>query len=185
MRKGRFITEILESINRSASTSRVCHGCSNWQWRYWWLSKGRWSHLGLAKKKAHLLSKVRFMRCYLSADNTVVCRSSRTAPGAEIHHEPSNKINRPRFINGQCLVFLVGTFFVSGLGTILIRLLSRLTPTVGNTGKLKAVEVLWRVLKSQLKLVSTYVLMDSWFMRRSLIESLTADDGAYHLKSAD
>lgn len=117
--------------------------------------------------------------------DTVVCRSSRTAPGAKIHHEPSNKINRPRFINGQCLVFLVGTFFVSGLGTIPIRLLSRLTPTDGNTGKLKAVEVLWRVLKSQLKLVSTYVLMDSWFMRRSLIESLTADGGAYHLKSAD
>ena len=46
-------------------------------------------------------------------------------------------------------------------------------------------EVLWRFQKSQFKLVSTCVLMDSWVMRRSLIELLTADDGAYHLTSAD
>jgi len=175
---GRFLNLLIGVLRRPGHVTDALIGSGSefsWSVSYWWLSKGRWSHLGLARKKAWLLSRIRTMRCYLSVDDTVVYRSSRIAPGTKIHHEHSNKSNRPRFVNGQCLVFLVGTIFVTGLGTIPVPLLSRLTPTIGNTGKLKAVEVIWRVLKSQFKRVSTYVLMDAWFMRRSLIKTLNAD----------
>lgn len=174
----RFLSLLIGVLRRPGHVTDALVGNggeASWSGAYWWLSKGKWSHLSLARKKAGLVSQIRTKRCYLSVDDTVVYRSSRIAPGTKIHHEHSSKSNRPRFVNGQCLVFLIGTFFVPGLGTIPIPLLSRLTPTIGNTGKLKAVKVIWRVLKRQFRHVSTYVLMDAWFMRRTLIESFIAD----------
>src|SRR5512142_1431078 len=76
--------------------------------RHWtsydtWLQQARWSWRRLGQYLAVLL-RCGFRRCvwYLVVDDSINCRASPKAPGRGRHHHHSRKINRPRFLQGQC-----------------------------------------------------------------------------------
>jgi hypothetical protein len=104
----------------------------------------------------------------LAIDDTLVPRSSKTAPGCTIRHDHSRKTNRPEYLLSQCWV----TLGVSVLGLshtqLVLPLLSRLVPSTGNRNKLTIALALVRALAPVVS-VPVRVLFDSWFMRARLV----------------
>ena len=143
-----------------------------WSSSYKWLRLGRWSHVMLGRKMCELVSGLKQHKLFLVYDDTVIYRCSNKAPGSKIHHEHSKKPNRSQYVLGQCLVVLVATKFVPMCGPVSIPLLSRLTPTTGNTGKLTAARVIWRTVKEKFCNNSVYMLLDAWYMKAPLINYL-------------
>jgi hypothetical protein len=108
-------------------------------------------------------------------DDTIVFRSSKKAPGSAIHHQHGAKTNRPTFVRGQCWVTLALTLS-KGFRSLGIPILSRLARQGGNSGKLVAAKTLLRVIAPLFQGLHTFLLMDSWYMRCSLI-SYALDHG--------
>lgn len=109
--------------------------------------------------------------CFLIIDDTLIFRSSTKAPGCTIHHQHGSKPNRPRYVKGQCWVSLAFSV-CNGTKSVAIPLLSRLMRTGGNTSKLTAAKVLLRVVAPIFERKKVIVLLDSWYMRRTLISFL-------------
>jgi DDE superfamily endonuclease len=104
----------------------------------------------------------------LVIDDTLVPRSSRSAPGCAVRHDHSKKRNRPQFLLSQCWVTL-GVSVLGSAGTKwVLPMLSRLVPATGNRNKLKIALALVRVL-APLACKPVRVLFDSWFMRSPLV----------------
>lgn len=174
----RFVSLIVGVIVRPGHVTDALIGSeteSSWSEAYKWLLYGKWSYLNLSRKMADMVSTLKPEKLYLAVDDTVIYRGSKKAPCSKIHHEYGNKSNRPTYVRGQNLVFMIASIKVPLVGNIALPLLSRLTPASGNSDKLKAVKVIWRVLGESFKSIPTYVLMDSWFMRRTLIEEFNKD----------
>lgn len=141
----------------------------HWTSYFKWLQKGKWSWVGLAQQLAKLLvlQSTEPPR-YLVIDDTLVLRNSKHAPSSQFHHQHGSKANRPEFVRGQCWVSLA--MILEGQKQAWsIPLISRLTRVSGNGNKLVTTGVLLRVMKSFL--TGATVLMDSWYMRGSLIRS--------------
>lgn len=68
----------------------------------------------------------------LVIDDILVLRHSPDAPGSTVRHDHGNKTNRPEFVQAQCWV----TLGVSVLGhdntKLVLPILSRLAPEIGN-----------------------------------------------------
>ena len=143
-----------------------------WSSSYKWLRVGKWSYVALSRKMCELVSGLKRNRLFLAYDDTVIYRCSSRAPASKIHHEHSKKPNRSQYVLGQCLVVLVATIFVPMCGAVSIPLLSRLTPTTGNTGKLTAARVVWRAVREKFSGSAVYVLLDAWYMKTPLINHL-------------
>lgn len=141
----------------------------HWSSSYKWLSGGSWSYLSLARTMCKAACRCFRGTVYLGIDDTIIYRSSELAPASKIHHEHGNKCNRSDFVLGQCLVVLGACFHLGKLGTHCLPLLSRLTPTTGNTGKLVAARVLWRAVRSIFENARVYLLVDAWYMKEPLI----------------
>lgn len=146
----------------------------HWTTYFKWLQKGRWSWLALARQRALLL--VHWFpnnHCFLAIDDTVVFRTSTKAPGSRIHHQHANKANRPKFVRGQgwvSLAAVVGT----DQNHHAIPLLARLSRSTTNTSKLVHAKTLLRAIRGIFQNVT--LLMDSWFMRATLI-GFALEDG--------
>ena len=145
---------------------------NHWTSYYKWLQAGKWSWLGLARQFVRLVLKVVSPEAiHLVVDDTVVLRTSRKAPGSQIHHQHGKKPNLAAYVRGQCwvsLAWVVGR----GRGCVALPLLSRLVPIAGNTGKLVATNTLVRAVCQLLAGQKVRVLADSWYMRRHFIESM-------------
>jgi hypothetical protein len=104
----------------------------------------------------------------LVIDDTLVPRSSLSAPGCGIRFDHAKKINRPDYLLCQNWVTL-GLSCVSAEGRKwVLPILSRLVPTAGNRNKLTLALALIRALAPAAKL-PVRVLFDSWFMRARLV----------------
>ena len=141
----------------------------HWSSYYKWLQKGHWSWVALGLQTARLaLQKNSGKRCFLAIDDTLVFRASRKVPESRIHHQHGQKCNRPVYVRGQNWVSLALTLS-QGWRALAIPVLSRLSRSSGNGGKLVAAKTLLRVAKPVFKGRLTTVLLDSWYMRRSLL----------------
>ena len=101
-------------------------------------------------------------------DDTLVFRCSRKAPESRIHHQHGQKANRPVSVRGQNWVSLALTL-PQGWRTLAIPVLSRLSRTTGNSGKLVAAKTLLRVVRPLFQGHLATLLLDSWYMRKSLL----------------
>jgi len=154
-----FVTDAVLAVN----------SLRHWTSYYKWLQCGKWSWVALGRQTARLaLRTFRRSRWFLMLDDTVVFRSSKKAPGSAIHHQHGRKSNRPNFVRGQCWVTLALTIS-KGFRSLGIPILSRLARQGGNSGKLVAAKTLLRVIAPVFEGFQTVLLMDSWYMRCSLI----------------
>lgn len=141
----------------------------HWNSYYKWLHFGKWSWVALGRQMARLaLRMFSRRRWFLMIDDTIVFRSSKKAPGSAIHHQHGSKTNRPTFVRGQCWVTLALTLS-KGFRSLGIPILSRLARQGGNSGKLVAAKTLLRVIAPLFNGFQTVLLMDSWYMRCTLI----------------
>lgn len=138
----------------------------HWGSYYKWIQQGSWSYIALARKLLALLIKTfKLDHLFIVFDDTFVPRSSKKAPDVKYHRQHGNKPNRPRFIFGQCWLTMAVAL---GNGSA-IPIVSRLMSTTSNTGKLLAAKVVVRATRSILGEIKTTMLVDSWFMRKTLL----------------
>jgi len=157
-----FVTEAWLAINPLRS----------WTAYYKWLQQGKWSWVALGVQLARLV--VTFFpqpTWFLIFDDTFIYRSSKKAPGSDIHHQHGNKANRPQYARGQCWVTMALSIS-SGMKHSAVPLLSRLMRSSGNKSKLDAASSLLAVIapvfagKGQL-----FALVDSWYMKWPYLSS--------------
>jgi len=149
----------------------------HWTSYYKCLQTGKWSWLKLARTFVKIaLAQIKDDIIYLAIDDTLVLRASAKAPASKIHHQHGNKPNLANYVLGQCWVTLaLITARASGQNTA-IPLLSRLMPNAGNSGKLRAAEVLIRSTFDLFSGKKVRLLMDSWYMRGDLIGAMLAQE---------
>jgi hypothetical protein len=143
----------------------------HWTSYYKWLQRGRWSWVRLGQYLGVLLRcSFRRLVWYLVIDDSIVCRASTQAPGSRIHHNHARKANRPDYLQGQCWVSLAAVLSRGRRLGSAIPLLSRLQRSSGQTSKLSAARVLIRAIGWVFRDLQVRVLLDSWYMRRVLID---------------
>ena len=109
---------------------------------------------------------------YLEIDDTLTLRASKKVPASQIHHQHGNKPNLSQYVQGQCWVSLAWVAKFTGNRHVALPLLTRLIPSVSNTGKLVAANTLIRAVYQLFEGETVRVLVDSWYMRRVFIESM-------------
>jgi len=151
----------------------------NWSSYYKWIEKGKWSWVAVGIQMAKLLIRL-FPQplWHLIIDDTLILRTSRKAPGSKIYREHSRKPNRPEFVRGQCWVSLAAVV-ENGLQAAAIPILSRLMRNEGNGSKLTAAKALIRVITPVFENFSVRLLLDSWYMRGTLL--LAALKAGHHV----
>lgn len=146
---------------------------NHWNSYYKWLQKGKWSWLALARQFVRLiLASIKNEVVHLAIDDTLTLRSSKRAPGSQIHHQHGNKPNLANFVRGQCWVSLAMIVKRSDRAPIALPLLTRLIPSASNTGKLIAANTLIRSVFRLFQGLKVRILVDSWYMRRTFIQSM-------------
>lgn len=149
----------------------------HWTSYYKCLQQGKWSWLSLARAFVRVvIQQVGGEVIYLAIDDTLVLRTSKKAPASQIHHQHGNKPNLAHYVRGQCWVTLAQIAMREKGNNIAVPLLSRLMPTVGNTGKLRAAQTLIRSVVSLYSGKTVRLLMDSWYMRGDLILAMLAQE---------
>lgn len=146
---------------------------NHWSSYYKWLQQGKWSWLGLSRQFTRLILRTHKQAIvHLVIDDTLTLRASKKAPGSQRHHQHGNKPNLAAFVQGQCWVSLAMIVRRANQVAVALPLLSRLMPSTGNTGKLVAAKTLIRAVKSLLRSAKVCVLVDSWYMRRTFLQSM-------------
>ena len=141
----------------------------HWSSYFKWLQKGRWSWVALGLQTARLaLQSAGGSRCFVAIDDTLIFRGSRKAPESRIHHQHGRKANRPDYVRGQNWVSLA-LLLPQGWRSLALPVLSRLPRACGNGGKLVAAKTLLRVARRVLRERLVTLLVDSWYMRKSLL----------------
>jgi len=147
--------------------------CNHWTSYYKWLQKGKWSWLALARQFVRLvLATFNDDIVHLVIDDTLTLRASTKAPASQIHHQHGNKPNLAPFVRGQCWVSLALIVKRANKTPVALPVLSRLIPSVSNTGKLIAANTVIRSVYRLFHGATVRVLVDSWYMRRIFIESM-------------
>ena len=160
-----FVTDAYSSIGMR----------NHWTSYYKWLQKGQWSWVVLSRQFVRLvLSVIKFDVVHLEIDDTLTLRASKKAPASQIHHQHGNKPNLAEFVRGQCWVSLAVIAKRANGDAIALPALSRLIPSVTNTGKLVAANTLIRSVFRLFQDMKVRVLVDSWYMRRCFIEATVA-----------
>jgi hypothetical protein len=103
----------------------------------------------------------------LVIDDTLVPRCAKTGPGISIKHDHSHKANRPTFLNSQCWVTLALVVHVRLGSALTVPIRSWLVEESGQRGKLWVARQLIESVRAHVK--NARLLIDAWFMRRSLI----------------
>jgi hypothetical protein len=148
---------------------RVAH----WTSYYKLIERASWDTVSLAQRLVGLIGTVFPQKiATLIIDDTLVPRTSKSAPGVDCRHDHSRKPNRPLFLNAQCWVTLAAVLRVRAGSATTVPLISRLVESNGNSNKLQmAATLIESVGDGFLRL---RVLFDSWYMRRRLILPLHA-----------
>jgi DDE superfamily endonuclease len=129
------------------------------------------AHVSVADLSIRLLQLVQWVfptdLVNLIIDDTLVPRCAKAGPGISIKHDHSHKANRPTFLNSQCWVTLALVVRVRLGSALTVPIRSWLVEASGQRGKLWVARQLINSVRGQLKDVR--LLIDAWFMRRSLI----------------
>jgi DDE superfamily endonuclease len=129
------------------------------------------AHVSVADLSIRLLQLVQWVfptdLVNLIVDDTLVPRCAKAGPGISIKHDHSHKANRPTFLNSQCWVTLALVVRVRLGSALTVPIRSWLVEASGQRGKLWVARQLINSVRGQLKDVR--LLIDAWFMRRSLI----------------
>ena len=129
------------------------------------------AHVSVADLSIRLLQLVQWVfpaeLVNLIIDDTLVPRCAKTGPGISIKHDHSHKANRPTFLNSQCWVTLAVVVRVRLGSALTVPIRSWLVEESGQRGKLWVARQLIDAVRGQLK--DARLLIDAWFMRRSLI----------------
>lgn len=154
-----FVTEALLTIRPRR----------HWTSYFKWLQKGRWSWVALGLQTARLaLRRAQTSRCFVAIDDTLIFRGSTKAPESRIHHQHGRKANRPEYVRGQNWV-TIALVLPQGWRSLALPILSRLPRATGNGGKLVTAKTLLRVAHHLFRERLVTLLVDSWYMRRSLL----------------
>lgn len=103
----------------------------------------------------------------LILDDTLVPRGAKSGPRISIKHDHSHKANRPSFLNSQCWVTLPLVVRVRLGSALTVPIRSWLLEESGQRGKLWVARQLMDSIQGHLK--GARLLIDAWFMRRTLI----------------
>jgi len=103
----------------------------------------------------------------LIIDDTLVPRTAKTGPGISVKHDHARKANRPTFLNSQCWVTLALVVRVRLGSALTVPIRSWLVEESGQRGKLWVARQLIDSVRAHVK--DARLLIDAWFMRRSLI----------------
>jgi hypothetical protein len=103
----------------------------------------------------------------LIIDDTRVPRMAKTGPGISVKHDHARKANRPTFLNCQCLVTLALVVRVRLGSALTVPIRSWRVEESGQRGKLWVARQLIDSVRGHVK--DTRLLIDAWFMRKSLI----------------
>jgi hypothetical protein len=103
----------------------------------------------------------------LIIDDTLVPRTAKTGPGISIKHDHAKKANRPTFMNSQCWVTLALVVRVRLGSALTVPIRSWLVEESGQRGKLWVARQLIDSIRGHV--VEARLLIDAWFMRKSLI----------------
>lgn len=129
------------------------------------------AHVSVADLSVRLLQLVQAVfpndLVNLIIDDTLVPRCAKTGPGISIKHDHSRKANRPNFLNSQCWVTLALVVRVRLGSALTIPLRSWLVEESGQRGKLWVARQLVDQVRGHVK--EARLLIDAWFMRKSLI----------------
>jgi hypothetical protein len=141
----------------------------HWTTYYKLIERGSVRTVRLARALFRLvLSVLPFDVLTLVLDDTLVPRSSASAPGCAYRHDHCRKTNRPPFLLAQCWVTVGVSVLGHGGANLVLPILSRLVPTTGNRNKLVIALALLRALAGVAD-KPVRVLFDSWFMRARLV----------------
>ena len=141
----------------------------HWTTYYKLIERGSVRTLRLARALFRLvLAVLPFDVLTLVIDDTLVPRSSESAPGCARRHDHSRKTNRPTFMLAQCWVTVGVSVLGHGGAKLVLPILSRLVPASGNRNKLLIALALLRGLAGVAD-KPVRVLFDSWFMRARLV----------------
>jgi hypothetical protein len=129
------------------------------------------AHVSVADLSIRLLQLVQMVSpnelVNLIIDDTLVPRCAKTGPGISIKHDHARRANRPTFLNSQCWVTLALVVRVRLGSALTIPLRSWLVEESGQRGKLWVARQLINHIRGHVK--EARLLIDAWFMRRSLI----------------
>ena len=132
------------------------------------------AHVSVADLSIRLLQLVQWVfpaeRVNLIIDDTLVPRCAKTGPGISIKHDHSHKANRPTFLNSQCWVTRALVVQVRLGSAVTVALRSWLVEESGQRGTLWVARQLIDALRAHV--TDARLLIDAWFMRRSLIRPL-------------
>ena len=123
-----------------------------------------------------MLLRCSFQRCvwYLVIDDSINCRASPQAPSSGRHYNPRHKVNRPKFLPGQCGVLWAAVLSRGRRYCSAIPWLARLQRTLGNSSKLQAACVLLRAVGAIFQDCHVRLLLDCWYRRCRVIPYASA-----------
>ncbi|PVZ68285.1 IS701 family transposase [Pelagibaculum spongiae] len=151
---------------------------NHWTSYYKWLQQGKWSWiqlgLQLLRLVVHFLSPASVI--YLELDDSLIYRKSKKAPAASLYHQHGNKANRPKYAWGQYIVTMAVSVVRDNGDITAIPFLSRLISKTGNGTKISAAKALIRVIQPVLPAAKIRLLVDSWYMKSSLVTAAMAKD---------
>lgn len=151
-----------------ALLSGIC--IRHWTSYYKWLRAGRWSYLAVARACIKLVvDALPEEWIVLAIDDTTIYRKTKKAPRVGILHEHGTKANRPKYVNGQCIVSLACVVRNLNLQCIALPILSCVARRAGNRNKLIAAQALFRSVRSIVAKKNIRVLMDAWYMKGRLV----------------
>lgn len=153
---------------------------NHWGSYHKWLETGKWSWVKLGQRfTALVLTLHNEAVIHLVIDDTLTLRASKKAPASQIHHQHGHKPNLAGYVLGQCWVSLACIIVRPDKQSVAVPLMMRLLPSLGNTGKLIGARTLIRAIQKPLKSEKRVrVLLDSWYMRATLIQYLLAQQYA-------
>jgi hypothetical protein len=109
----------------------------HWTTYYKLIERGSVRTLRLARALFRMvLAVLPFDVLTLVIDDTLVPRSSASAPGCACRHDHSRKTNRPTFMLAQCWVTVGVSVLGHGGAKLVLPIVSRLVPASGNRNKL-------------------------------------------------
>lgn len=145
----------------------ICRG-AHWTTYYKLIER---THVPVAELSVRLLQLVQQVfptdLVNLIIDDTLVPRCAKSGPGIGIKHDHSRKANRPTFLNSQCWVTLALVVRVRLGSALTVPIRSWLLEESGQRGKLWVARQLIDSVRGHVRNVR--LLIDAWFMRRSLI----------------
>jgi DDE superfamily endonuclease len=140
-----------------------------WQAYHWMIERGRFRLLGLVAALCGIVRReTDGPRRFAVIDDTLAPRCSAKAPGAAVRFDHAKKPNRPAFLLCQAFVTL-GAVVPCRDRPRCVPIVTGLCRGPGHAGKIALAKTVLRAVGDRLGPLC--LLLDAWYMRRSLIQA--------------